>query len=149
MVPQDCRRQRWEFHMVFYRPSSFPSTPPPFPFESAGSSSRPPTYAPMPGTPQKRRYDPRGLLLGTWKHAGLDAVRANAVYGSRDKQDRINRRISKESPTGQLASGGHVNNEKTACSHEDIDYLPPYQGHRFLLTGGFRMCERSPGGSNL
>lgn len=66
----------------------------------------------MPGTPQKRRYDLRGLLLGTWKHAGLDAVRANAVYGSCDKQNRINRRIPKESPTGQMASGGNFNNKK-------------------------------------
>lgn len=89
---------------------------------------------------QKRRYNPRGLLLRTWKHTGLDAVRANAVYGSRDKQNGINRRISKESPTGQLASGRDFNNKITACSHEDIDYLPQYRGHRFLLTGGFRMC---------
>ena len=90
-------------------------------------SSRP-KYAAMPGTPQKRRLDPRGLLLGTWKASGLQADEANAVYWSRDVKNRINRRISKESPLGRVVMGGNFNNKKTACKHADIDYLPEYQG---------------------
>lgn len=90
----------------------------------------------MPGTPQNRRYDPRGLLLGTWKHAGQDAVRANAVYGSRDKQTKSNQQTDLQGVCNRTAGKwGHFHNKKTACSHEDIDYLPQYQGHRFLLTG--------------
>lgn len=60
-----------------------PSTSSSFSFEAAGSNfSRLFIYASMPGISQKRRYDSRGLLLGTWKHSGLDAVRDNVVYGS-------------------------------------------------------------------
>lgn len=90
-------------------------------------SSRP-SYAAMPGTPQKRRLDPRGILLGTWKHSGLHADNANAVYGSRDIKNRINRRISKESPLGRVVTGGNYNHKKTACRHDNIDYLPQFQG---------------------
>ena len=90
-------------------------------------SSRP-SYAAMPEIPQKRHLDPRGLLLGTWKGSGLHADRANAVYGSRDVKNRINRRISKESPLGRVVVSGNYNHKKTACKHKDIDYLPKYQG---------------------
>lgn len=68
------------------------------------------------------------MLLGTWKLSGLHAVNSNVVYGSRDKLNRINRRISKESPTGNLTVGGNYNFKKTACRHEDIDYLDEYKG---------------------
>ena len=62
-------------------------------------------YAAMPGTPKKRCIDPRGLLFGTWKGAELRAVHSNAVYGSRDIKNRIKRRISKESPSGNVVVG--------------------------------------------
>ena len=57
----------------------------------------PPNRSSNPATPTKRRFDPKGILLGTWKGSGLHAGHANAVFGSRDVYDRINRRISKES----------------------------------------------------
>lgn len=79
-------------------------------------------------TPQKRRLDPRGVLLGTWKHSGLPAVQSNAVFGSRDALNRINRRISKETPSGAVVQGGNMDARKTACSHDDVDYVPRYQG---------------------
>lgn len=105
------------------RSAATPPTPP-----RGTTASRAPIYQAMPGTPQKRRVDPRGLLLGTWKLSGLPADSANAVYGSRDKKNRINRRISKQSPSGAVVSGGNYNNKKTACKHQDVDYLPQYQG---------------------
>ena len=67
-------------------------------------------------------------MLGTWNKSGLPVDQANAVYGSRDKQNRIMRRISKESPAGVVCQGGHYNSGKTACKHEDIDYLTGFQG---------------------
>ena len=93
----------------------------------AGSRSHP-GYAPKPARPQKRRHEPAGILLGTWRLSGLPASQANAVYGSRDKKNRINRRISKQSPSGAIfTAGGNYNSGKTPCRHEDIDYLEKYQ----------------------
>ncbi len=77
--------------------------------------SRNPVYGPSPGTPSKRRMNPRGIPLGTWNQSGLRAELANAVYGSRDIKNRINRRISKESVTGRVVTGGNYNHKKTAC----------------------------------
>lgn len=53
---------------------------------------------------------------------------ANAVYGSRDRRDHINRRISKESQHGEVVLGGAYETRRTACRHDDIDYIPRYQG---------------------
>lgn len=50
------------------------------------------------------------------------------MYGSRDLKNRINRRVSKETPDGMVVVGGNYNHKKTACKHDDIDYLPAYQG---------------------
>ena len=56
--------------------------------------------------------------------AGLHGGAANAVFCSRDRKDRINRRISKDSVNGGLANSLYFDARKTACKHEDIDYLP-------------------------
>ena len=52
---------------------------------------------------------------------------SQAVYGSRDSQNRINRRTNKETLTGDIIPG-IVNLHSTAAWHEDVDYLLRYQG---------------------
>lgn len=70
-----------------------------------------PPRARTPRTPRKppwtgrRRGTPKGVYLGTWRRPGLHAAQVNAVYGSRDRQDRINRRISKETNQGSRGDG--------------------------------------------
>ena len=51
-----------------------------------------------------------------------------AVYGSRDVKNRINRRISKETPGGRVVAGGNYSHLKTACKHEQVDYVARFQG---------------------
>jgi hypothetical protein len=58
----------------------------------------------------------------------LHAVLPNAVYGSRDRRDRINRRVSKEDEFGHVVLGGNFDVRRTACRHEHINYIPRYQG---------------------
>ena len=98
-----------------------PNTPPTPPFHMPG-----PSRNPASGTPQ--RLKPRGILLGTWAKSGLHAGASNAVYGSRDKHDRINRRIAKVDVAGRVVLLGSFDVKRTACKHEDIDYIPKYQG---------------------
>ncbi|KAL8688233.1 MAG: hypothetical protein Q9218_005806 [Villophora microphyllina] len=80
-----------------------------------------------PPTPSPQRLVPKGILLGSWKNSGLHA-NANAVYGSRDVRNRINRRIAKVSVAGTVVVGGNYDTRRTACSHEDIAYLPTFAG---------------------
>ena len=62
--------------------------------------------------------------LGTWKNSGLHVAVSNAVYGSRDNSDRINRRISKETSHGVVVVvGDRYDTKRTACSHDDINYV--------------------------
>lgn len=49
------------------------------------------------------------------------------MYGSRDRRDRVNRRISKEDHQDQVVLSGRYDVEKTACSHANIHYIPKYQ----------------------
>lgn len=51
---------------------------------------------------------------------------SSCVYGSRDSQNRIHHRISKETPTGEVISGA-INLHVTAARHEDVDYPPRFQ----------------------
>lgn len=65
--------------------------------DTAGSRPHtppPPRTSSNPATPSKRRFKPKGILLGTWKGSGLHADHANAVFGSRDFYDRINRPLT-------------------------------------------------------
>lgn len=56
------------------------------------------------------RLDPKGILLGTWKHSGLPAATSHDVCASRDMKDRINRRISKVDMHGEVIVGiNHFN----------------------------------------
>ena len=55
------------------------------------------------------RINPRGLVLRVWKNSKLRAYLSNAVYRSRDKRNRINRRNSKQSPRGDVVVGGNYN----------------------------------------
>jgi len=108
---------------------SMQSSPPPAPSPPLQSS---PLHAPPPTNPSSstpQRLKPKGILLGTWKHAGLPAgTPANAVYGSRDKKNRINRRVVKVDSSGTMVLGGHYDVKKTSCSHKNIDYLPQFAG---------------------
>ncbi len=81
-----------------------------------------------PAASSPRRKQPLGVYLGTWRGSGLPSAQANAVYGSRDSLNRINRRVSKETNHGTIVDGGNYNARKTACSHADINYLPTYHG---------------------
>ena len=77
---------------------------------------------------QHRRSEPRGIYLGTWNGSGLSAVTSNAVYGSRDRRDRIKRQISKENNSGEVIRGGRYLTTATACRREDIEYIARFQG---------------------
>ena len=103
-------------------PRPTPSTPLSRPFASYGNASS------HPPSSHHRRMEPRGVYLGTWINSGLPAANSNAVYGSRDRKDRINRRISKEDNYGRVVIGGRYDHKRTACSHADINYIPKYQG---------------------
>lgn len=89
-------------------------SPPPLPSRNPASSSR-------------QRIKPKGILLGTWARAGVHADQSpNAVYGSRDRLNRINRRIAKVDIVGEVVLGGFFDAKRTACKHDHIDYLPAY-----------------------
>ena len=111
-------------------PSSHrPAAPPP----STSSSYRPGfsrllTYSANPPNRSHRRINPRGIYLGIWRLAGLPASASNAVYGSRDRRDRINRRISKKDAAGNVVLNGNYDIKKTTCSHANIHYIDKYQG---------------------
>ena len=76
----------------------------------------------------RRRTQVVGVCLGTWSHSGLPAEASNAVYGSRDKRGRINRRISKQTMGGVLVVGGSYSCYRTSCSHDDIVYVEHLAG---------------------
>lgn len=103
------------------RNAETPPSPPPSDFvrdEIAGNQA----------TPQKRRLDPRGILLGTWKVRSPHAVGANAVFVSRDRLGRINRRLSKQTVAGTNANNPAFNARRTACKHEMINHTARWQG---------------------
>lgn len=51
-----------------------------------------------------------------------------AVYRSCAVQNRINRRVSKETPRGEIVLEFGINPHATAARHADIDYLPGLAG---------------------
>lgn len=104
-------------------PVSRPTTPPPFGprMQSTPASRNPPSSS-------RQRLKPKGILLGTWSKSGLHADQSNAVYGSRDIKDRINRRIAKVDMAGSVVLGGRYDVKRTACSHGDINYVVRYRG---------------------
>lgn len=51
-------------------------------------------------------------------------VRGTGFYGSRAVQNRINRRVSKETPTGEAVLEFGMNPHATTVRHAGIDYLP-------------------------
>ena len=51
----------------------------------------------------------------------------NAVYGSCDRQGRINRRVSRERHSGVVVEGRY-DTKRIAYSHEDIIYVAKYVG---------------------
>lgn len=67
-----------------------------------------------------------GILVGTLKYSGSRAGAAYAVYGSRDRSGRVNRRISKEDPYGRVVIGDRME-YVTACSHADINYVDRFR----------------------
>ena len=99
--------------------------------QSSGRAPTPPTFAAGPVNPvsnSPQRQKPKGILLGTWKRSGVHAAHANAVYGSRDVRNRINRRIAKVDMGDVVVQDGAYDIKKTACSHTDIEYLPRFAG---------------------
>jgi len=72
---------------------------------------------------------PKGILLGTWKYARLPAgTPANTIYGSRDKKNRINRRVVKVNSSSTIVLRGYYDVKKTSCSYIKINYLPQFAG---------------------
>lgn len=61
-------------------------------------------------------------LSGKWWWAAC--VRGTVFYGSRAVQNRINRRVSKETPTGEVVLEFGMNPHATTVRHAGIDYLP-------------------------
>ncbi len=80
------------------------------------------------GSGHRRRVEPKGIYLGSWRGSGLPANVSNAVYGSRDVFNRINRRISKEDNQGHIIWGGSFSSHTTACSHKMIQYITRFAG---------------------
>ena len=103
------------------------SSPSPPPFEFARSRGGYSEYAAMSSTSKKRRAVFIEILLKIWKQSGLPASNSNAVYENRDKKNRINRKIFKETFDGIVVLSGNYNRLKTVCKHEDVDYLIKYQ----------------------
>lgn len=66
--------------------------------------------------------------MDTWRGSGLPATQANAVYGSRDRRNRINRRVSKATNEGTVVTGGAYDAYRTSVRHDEIEYVPRYQG---------------------
>lgn len=87
-----------------------------------------PTFFVNPPSHYRRRVNPRGIYLGTWRRSGLPVDRNNTVYGSRDRRHRINRRINKEIEGGIVVQGGNYDRLRTACSHPDIKCVTRYRG---------------------
>ncbi|KAL8957864.1 MAG: hypothetical protein Q9193_004970 [Seirophora villosa] len=67
------------------------------------------------------------MFLWTWCYSGLHGVPVDTVYGSRDRHDPSNRRISKETAGHHMVLGGRFDTKRTACTHADIYYILKYQ----------------------
>lgn len=65
--------------------------------------------------------------MGTWSLSGLPLHRSNAVYASRDRRNRVNRRVSKEDNMGNIITGGNYDALRTACRHENITYIARFR----------------------
>lgn len=114
----------------FFDDDDSSNPPPPTPSTPHGPSSMQsdPPHSDNPPSASKQRLKPKGILLGTWSDSELQAAVSNAVYGSRDVMNRINRRVNKVSMDGLVVLGGNFDVKKTACSHDKIDYLPEFAG---------------------
>ncbi len=121
-APAHSSRRRFRPSPPPFNPSR-PTTPPAPP-------SPPGHWVPTsnPASASKRRQKPLGVYLGTWKQSGPTASGRNAVYGSRDRKNRINRWISKEDDQGNVIRGGNFDTKKNACKPENIDYIERYRG---------------------
>lgn len=103
-----------------------PSAPPRTPHADRTQSQ---PFSAAPPSTSRQRLKPKGILLGTWTESGLHAsASVNAVYGSRDRHNRINRRIAKVDIAGRTVLGGNYHVRRTACKHENIDYLAAFRG---------------------
>ena len=103
-------------------PSVFPQT-------SHADRTQSQSFSAAPPTNSCQRLKPKGILLGTWTESGLHAsASVNAVYGSRDIKNRINRRVAKVDIAGRTVLGGNYHVKKTACKHEHINYLSTFRG---------------------
>ena len=102
----------------------------------AGRKDPPP---PSPRTPRKpaaaskQRKPASGILVGQWKHSGLDASAvalslANSIHMSPDTLGRIHRRVTKLDMHGALVQDSAFNTLKSSCKHEDIKYVSIYRG---------------------
>lgn len=110
---------------------SRPAQPPPTPTTPRRGNAGQPTQTPLaaaPRTPGGRRKEPKGIYLGTRSGSELSGSQSNAVYGSKDRLGRINRRISKEDNAGNVITAGNFDPRVTACKHEDIRYIQRLQG---------------------
>jgi len=112
----------------------FRPSPPPFnpsrPTTPPAPPSPPAHWVPTsnPASASKLRQKPLGVYSGTWKQSGPTAIGRNAVYGSRDRENRINKGISKEDDQGNVIRGGNFDTKKNACKPENIDYIERYRG---------------------
>lgn len=73
-------------------------------------------------------YMDRQIYLGISRLSGLSIDRSNVVYGSRDRRDRINLRISNERTNRTVTEEGNYDRRRTACSHYNIDNIDRYRG---------------------
>lgn len=113
------------------------------PLPSSASRPRRPQTPPLtprvpslnPSSGSKRRQKPKDVFLGTWKRSGLHPAISNAVYSSHDRRGHINRRISKERHNGQVVIDGNFDTRKTACRHENINYIAKCRGMSRLEVG--------------
>lgn len=63
-----------------------------------------PRAAKKPPFVNRRRINSKDVYLGTWRGSNWFTAQANAVYGSRNRQDRINRRIFKATNDGTVVA---------------------------------------------
>ena len=96
--------------------SEFPTAQPPIAPPTTPNRQRTQPALRTPRNGSHRRREPSGILLGTIH------MTCQAVYGSRDSQNRIHHRISKKTPTGEVVLGT-PNLHVTTVRHENVKYL--------------------------
>lgn len=106
------------------------------------SASSPPPVTPTQLTPsqaatftklkvvsaRKRRVEPLCTYCGTYRQQGVLGQDRNAVYISRERNGRIQRRISKETVDGRIVTQTRKGASITSHLHDNIAYIPRWHG---------------------